>query len=91
MANHPMMPGFPPGFLSRFSIQDVSSVTGGNAKIIESDCFKSRNYDRRGIDRFEMINDMLVKQEMREDRDLLEDLDVYINMLHLFEENLSIL
>ena len=39
----------------------------------------------------EMINDMLVKQEMREDRDLLEDLDVYINMLHLFEENLTLL
>ena len=34
---------------------------------------------------------MLVKQEMREDRELLEDLDVYINTLHLFEENLSVL
>lgn len=72
-------------------VYEISGVTGGNAKIIESDCFKSRNYDRRGIDRFEMINDMLIKQEMREDKDLLEDLDVYINMLHLFEENLSIL
>ena len=38
-----------------------------------------------------MINSMLVKQEMRDDKALLEDLDVYINTVHLFEENLNVL
>ena len=41
--------------------------------------------------RFEIINSMLVNQEMREDNELLETLDVYLNTVHLFEENLSIL
>ena len=69
----------------------IEGDEGGNTKIIESESLKGKAYDRRGRDRFEMINNMLVKQEMREDRELLEDLDVYINTLHLFEENLSIL
>ena len=34
---------------------------------------------------------MLVKQEMRDDSDLLEALDIYLNTVHLFEENLEIL
>ena len=48
-------------------------------------------YDKRDLNRFEMINSMLMKQEMRKDRELLEDLDVYINMVHLYEENLTLL
>ena len=63
----------------------------GEAKIIESESLKTKAYSNKGRNRFETINSMLVKQEMREDRELLEDLDVYINTLHLFEENLSIL
>ncbi|MCR5148686.1 MAG: DUF5717 family protein [Eubacterium sp.] len=72
-------------------VYEINGVDGGNSKIVESESLKTRAYDRKGRDRFEMINNMLVKQEMREDRELLEDLDVYINTLHLFEENLSIL
>ena len=61
------------------------------AKIIESESLKTKAYSNKERNRFETINSMLVKQEMREDRELLEDLDVYINTLHLFEENLSVL
>ena len=52
---------------------------------------KKKSYNRRDLNRFEMINSMLVKQEMRKDKELLEDLDVYINTVHLFEENLTLL
>ena len=71
-----------------YSIEDDPE---GNAQIIESEVLKKKNFRRKNLNRFERINSMLVKQEMREDRELLEELDVYINMVHLFEENLSLL
>ena len=73
-------------------IYEIEGGTGsGKAKIIESESLKAKGYGSKYKNRFETINSMLVKQEMREDRELLEDLDVYINTLHLFEENLSVL
>jgi hypothetical protein len=63
----------------------------GNAQVVESEVLKSKSFNNKDKNRFEMINSMLVKQEMREDSDLLESLDVYINTVHLFEENLNIL
>ena len=71
-----------------YSIEDDPN---GNAKIIESEVLKKRTFSSKNLSRFEQINSMLVKQEMRKDRELLEDLDVYINTVHLFEENLKIL
>ena len=71
-----------------YSIEDDPN---GNAKIIESEVLKKKSFNQKNINRFEMINSMLVKQEMRDDKALLEDLDVYINTVHLFEENLNIL
>jgi len=71
-----------------YSIEDDPD---GNAQIVESEVLQKKSFRRKNLNRFERINSMLVKQEMREDRDLLEDLDVYINMVHLFEENLSLL
>ena len=71
-----------------YSIEDDSE---GNAQIVESEVLKKKSYNRRDLNRFEMINSMLVKQEMRKDKELLEDLDVYINTVHLFEENLTLL
>lgn len=61
----------------------------GNAQIIESEVLKKKSYNKSDLNRFEFINSMLVKQEMREDSGLLENLDVYINTVHLFEENLE--
>ncbi len=72
-------------------IYEIESGSNGKAKIIESESLKTKAYSNKERNRFETINSMLVKQEMREDRELLEDLDVYINTLHLFEENLSVL
>ena len=63
----------------------------GNAQVIESEVLKTKSFNRKDKNRFEMINSMLVKQEMREDSDLLEALDIYINTVHLFEENLNLL
>jgi Na+/phosphate symporter len=71
-----------------YSIEDDPN---GNAKIYESDVLKKRTFSDKNMSRFEQINSMLVKQEMRKDRELLEELDVYINTVHLFEENLRIL
>lgn len=63
----------------------------GNAQVIESEVLKTKSFNNKEKNRFEMINSMLVKQEMREDSELLEALDVYINTVHLFEENLNLL
>ncbi len=71
-----------------YSIEDDPN---GNAKIVESEVLKKKSYGNSSLSRFERINSMLVKQEMRKDRELLEDLDVYINTVHLFEETLKIL
>ena len=71
-----------------YSIEDDPE---GNAQIVESEVLKKKSYNRKDMNRFEMINSMLVKQEMRKDKELLEDLDVYINTVHLFEENLTLL
>ena len=71
-----------------YSIEDDPN---GNAKIMESEVLKKKSFNQKKVNRFELINSMLVKQEMRDDKSLLEDLDVYINTVHLFEENLNIL
>ena len=71
-----------------YSIEDDPN---GNAKIVESEVLKKRSFSGKSLSRFERINSMLVKQEMRKDKELLEDLDVYINTVHLFEETLKIL
>ena len=71
-----------------YSIEDDPN---GNAKIVESEVLKKKSFSSKNLSRFEQINSMLVKQEMRKDRELLEDLDVYINTVHLFEETLRIL
>ncbi len=71
-----------------YSIEDDPD---GNAQIVESEVLKKKSYNKQDLNRFEMINSMLVKQEMRKDQELLVDLDVYINTIHLFEENLTLL
>ena len=71
-----------------YSIEDDPN---GNAKIMESEVLKKKSFNQKKVNRFELINSMLVKQEMRDDKSLLEDLDIYINTVHLFEENLNIL
>ena len=63
----------------------------GSAYVVESESLKTKAFNKKDKNRFELINSMLVAQEMREDNELLETLDVYLNTIHLFEENLSIL
>lgn len=63
----------------------------GTAYVVESEVLKTKAFNRKDKSRFELINSMLVNQEMREDNELLETLDVYLNTIHLFEENLDIL
>jgi len=72
-------------------VYKVDEDNFGKAYIIESESLKSKAFNRKNRNRFEIINSMLVNQEMREDNELLETLDVYLNTVHLFEENLSIL
>ena len=63
----------------------------GNSYVVESESLKTKAFNKKDKNRFEIINSMLVNQEMREDNELLETLDIYLNTVHLFEENLSIL
>lgn len=70
-----------------YSIDD----TQGSSYVVESETLKTKAFNKKDKNRFELINSMLVNQEMREDNELLEALDVYLNTVHLFEENLSIL
>ena len=72
-------------------VYSIIDDDGGNAKIVESDVLQTKSWTRKERNRFEIINSMLVDQEMRKDNKLLQDLDKYINTVHLFEENLDIL
>lgn len=72
-------------------VYSVEDDPDGNARIVESDVLKKTSFSSKSKNRFETINSMLVKQEMREDSELLEDLDVYLNTVHLFETELEIL
>ena len=63
----------------------------GNVRIVESDVLRTKAFNKKDRNRFEMINSMLVNQETRKDKKLLEDLEAYINSVHLFEENLKML
>ncbi|MBR3834640.1 MAG: hypothetical protein IKJ73_09990 [Lachnospiraceae bacterium] len=71
-----------------YSIEDDLE---GTSYVVESETLKTKSFNRKDRSRFEVINSMLVNQEMREDNQLLETLDVYLNTVHLFEENLKIL
>ena len=72
-------------------VYNVDDDMLGTAYVVESESLKTKAFNRKDRSRFEIINSMLVNQEMREDNELLESLDVYLNTVHLFEENLSIL
>lgn len=63
----------------------------GTSYVVESESLKTKAFNQKDRNRFALINSMLVNQEMRDDNELLETLDVYLNTVHLFEENLSIL
>ena len=72
-------------------VYDVEDDVIGTSFVVESETLKTKAFNRKDRSRFELINSMLVNQEMREDNELLETLDVYLNTIHLFEENLEIL
>ena len=72
-------------------VYSIDDDIDGSAYVVESEVLKTKAFNRKGRSRFEVINSMLVNQEMREDNELLEALDVYLNTVHLFEENLNIL
>ena len=72
-------------------VYTVEEDEGGISYVVESESLKTKAFNKKDKNRFEIINSMLVNQEMREDNELLETLDVYLNTVHLFEENLSIL
>lgn len=63
----------------------------GTSYVVESESLKTKAFNQKDKNRFDLINSMLVNQEMRDDNELLETLDIYLNTVHLFEENLSIL
>lgn len=72
-------------------VYSIDDDVEGTSYVVESESLKTKAFNRKDRSRFELINSMLVNQEMREDNELLETLDVYLNTVHLFEENLNIL
>ena len=72
-------------------VYNIDDDVLGTSYVVESESLKTKAFNRKDRSRFELINSMLVNQEMREDNELLETLDIYLNTVHLFEENLTIL
>lgn len=72
-------------------IYSIDSEVNGTSEIVESDILKDTNYHKKNSNRFELINSMLVSQETRNDQDLIQAMDTYLNNTHFFEENLKIL
>ena len=71
----------------------IYSVDGvcGTSSIVESDILKNTTFNKEISDRFELINSMLISQETRNDQELIQAMDTYLNNTHFFEENLIIL
>lgn len=72
-------------------IYSIDGPQKGNSSIVESDILKNTTYHRKDSNRFELINSMLVSQETRNDQELIQAMDTYLNNTHFFEENLRIL
>lgn len=72
-------------------IYSIDSEVNGTSEIVESNILKDTNYHKKNSNRFELINSMLVSQETRNDQDLIQAMDTYLNNTHFFEENLKIL
>ncbi len=71
----------------------IYSIDGvyGTSAIVESDILKNTTFHGKTSDRFELINSMLISQETRNDQELIQAMDTYLNNTHFFEENLIIL
>ncbi len=71
----------------------IYSVDGvcGVSSIVESDILKNTIFNKEISDRFELINSMIISQETRNDQELIQAMDTYLNNTHFFEENLIIL
>lgn len=64
-------------------VYEISDDKQGTSYVVESESLKSKAFNRKDRNRFEIINSMLVNQEMREDNELLETLDVYLNYRYI--------
>lgn len=66
---------------------DVDGVTS----IEESDDIDMNMHSVQCKNRFELLNNLIINQEMKDDKKLLSSIDKYLSDVHLFEENLKIL
>ena len=72
-------------------LYSIDSSVSGTSKIVESNILKDTSYHKKNSNRFELINSMIVSQETRNDQDLIQAMDTYLNNTHFFEENFKIL
>jgi hypothetical protein len=72
-------------------IYSIDSSMAGSSHIVESDILKNTSFHKKNSNRFELINSMLVSQETRNDQELIQAMDTYLNNTHFFEENLMLL
>lgn len=72
-------------------IYSIDGSMSGNSHIVESDILKNTTCHKKNSNRFELINSMLVSQETRNDQELIQAMDTYLNNTHFFEENLIVL
>lgn len=72
-------------------LYSIDGAEAGNSSIVESDILKNTTCHKKNSNRFELINSMLISQETRNDQELIQAMDTYLNNTHFFEENLLIL
>lgn len=72
-------------------LYSIDGAESGNSSIVESDILKNTTCHKKNSNRFELINSMLISQETRNDQELIQAMDTYLNNTHFFEENLILL
>ena len=71
----------------------IYSIDGvvGTSVVVESDILKNETFHKGGGSSFELINNMLVSQETRNDHELIQAMDTYLYDSHFFDANLMLL
>lgn len=71
----------------------IYSIDGvvGTSVVVESDILKNTSFQKDGGSSFELINNMLVSQETRNDHELIQAMDTYLYDSHFFDANLMLL
>lgn len=71
-------------------VYTIDTEAKGRAQVIENTVHIDMHTDQIN-NRFDAINNMLIRQEMKDDKGLLDSMDMYLRNVHLFESNMKLL